>query len=166
VLLNGSQLGLIVSKDEEFGFEQLAAYPLEQEEINHVLENMTRLQESGIKDMLLFYYPEDWLQGEIIWTPDADRIPALQEKYKSASTILSLSTAELRQRLEATPVCMILLLIEASHDRLMAYQHTKGNNFLHVKEWINFLAPNEWQNTWASPLKMPWGREIQEWMYF
>jgi hydroxymethylpyrimidine pyrophosphatase-like HAD family hydrolase len=129
VLLNGSQLGFIVSKDEEFGFEQLAAFPLEQEEINHVLENMTRLQGSGIRDMLLFYYPEDWLQGEIIWTPDADRIPALREKYKSASTVLSLSLAALKERLEAAPICMILLLIEASQDRLMAYQHTKGNNF-------------------------------------
>jgi hydroxymethylpyrimidine pyrophosphatase-like HAD family hydrolase len=130
VLLNGSQLGFITKHEEEFAFEQLASFPLAADEIHTVFNGIKKLAEDNIDDVILFYYPEDWKAGEIIWTANAERIPHLQQKYTSASSVTSTSLEDLGKELLSKPICMILLLIDIPADRLMAYQHTKQNNFI------------------------------------
>ena len=130
VLLNGSQLGFINKVNNEFSFEQLQSFPLSAEEIKTVLDRLQHFTDDDIRDIILFYYPENWRNGEIIWTPDARRIPHLQQKYTSASTVMSIPLVELGAELLSNPVCMILLLVDIPGDRLMAYQHTKRNHFI------------------------------------
>jgi hydroxymethylpyrimidine pyrophosphatase-like HAD family hydrolase len=130
ILLNGSQLGFITKYENEFAFEKLASFTLTAEEISIVLAGIKRLTDDNINDVILFYYPDDWKKGEIIWTPVIERIPHLQQKYTSASSVISTSTDELANELLASPVCMILLLIDMPADRLMAYQHTSPSNFI------------------------------------
>ena len=129
ILLNGSQLGHITKIENEFAFEQIAAFPLSTDEIDTVLGGINRLADDQVSDIILFYYPADWKKGEIIWTPNVERIPHLQHKYRSASTVLSMGIDELAKELMKEPVCMILLLVDIPSDRLMAYQHTKRSNF-------------------------------------
>jgi hypothetical protein len=124
VLLNGSQLGFIAKMDDEFIFEQLVSFPLMKEEINEVLNKVKKFTKEDISNIILFYYPENWEKGEVIWTPDPSRIPHLQQKYPSASTVFSVQLTDLEKELLASPVCMILLLADIPGDRLMAYQHT------------------------------------------
>lgn len=76
-----------------------------------------------------FHYPRDWRAGERVWTPTAERIPALAERYRSASEVATAPVAALRERLHAADVCMLMLLVNASGDRLMAYQHAQPNRF-------------------------------------
>jgi hydroxymethylpyrimidine pyrophosphatase-like HAD family hydrolase len=128
VLLNGSQLGYINKTEDGFDFTQLAAFPLRELEINKVLSTIERF-EDVINDLVLFYYPEDWKKGEIIWTVSKEKIPALQDKYRSASAVISTPLDELPAILNKESVCMILLLIDVPGDTLMAYQHTERNNF-------------------------------------
>lgn len=130
VLLNGSQLGYIIKIDKEFSFEQLQCFPLSAEEIKHEINNLQQLTNDGIRDIILFYYPEDWKNGEIIWTPDAHRIPHLQQKYASASSVISIPLNELENELLKNPVCMLLILVDIPGDKLMAYQHTKRSHFV------------------------------------
>jgi hydroxymethylpyrimidine pyrophosphatase-like HAD family hydrolase len=130
VLLNGSQLGLINKTEDQFNFTHLASFPLHTDEIRKTISGVRELVEGGIKDLVLFYYPDDWTKGEVIWTPIAGKIPFLQNKYKSASSVISVSLNELETLLHEGPVCMIFLLIEVPGDRLMAYQHTQRNNFI------------------------------------
>ena len=130
VLLNGSQLGYLTKTENGFGFEQLCAFPLASMEIQSVLDGVKRLMEAKVSDFILFYYPENWEKGEIIWTPLADKVPHLQEKYKSASSVISTSQEKLADLLHNEPICMIFLLIEIPQDQLMAYQHTKRSNFI------------------------------------
>jgi hydroxymethylpyrimidine pyrophosphatase-like HAD family hydrolase len=130
ILLNGSQLGYITKVGDEFAFEQLASFPLMKEEIQGVFDGVKRLMDAKVNDFILFYYPEDWKNGEIIWTPLSDKIPYLQDKYKSASSVISTDLDELKKHLLAKPICMIFLLIEIPQDQLMAYQHTKRSNFV------------------------------------
>jgi hypothetical protein len=82
-----------------------------------------------VTDLLVFYYPRDWRQGEIIWTPLEERIEAVQNKYLSASKVYSAPVEALREDLLAQEICMIFLLIDIPQDKLMAYQHTKQSNF-------------------------------------
>jgi hydroxymethylpyrimidine pyrophosphatase-like HAD family hydrolase len=130
VLLNGSQLGYIKQSGESFIFEQLASFPLEPVEIKEVISGLKDLQKGGVSDLVLFFYREDWKQGEIIWTPSEERIPGIRKKYQSASSVIACSVTALEKILSESPVCMILLLIEAKNDQLMAYQHTRRNNFI------------------------------------
>ncbi len=130
ILLNGSQLGYITKTEGEFCFEQLASFPLATEEKEGVMNGVDRLVEGKLTDFLVFYYPEDWKEGEIIWTPVAEKIPYLQNKYKSASSVISTSAEELRQQLLSKSICMIFLLLEVPADKLMAYQHTHNSNFI------------------------------------
>jgi len=130
VLMNGSQLGYIVENAEgEFSYEEIAAFPLESKEIEVPLKIASDLVTAGEKDLLLFYYPRNWQLGEIIWTPDEERIGSVAKKYASASRVYSESIEELRKDLNSEEICMIFLLIDLPHDKLMAYQHTKKNNF-------------------------------------
>lgn len=128
VLLNGSQLGYIIKHEDGFNFEQLAAFPMREIEINKVIATVDRFNDV-MDDLVLFYYQEDWKAGEIIWTPVKEKIPFLQNKYRSASSVISCSLEELVKILLSKSICMILLLIDAPHDKLMAYQHTERNNF-------------------------------------
>jgi hydroxymethylpyrimidine pyrophosphatase-like HAD family hydrolase len=130
VLLNGSQLGYITKTDNEFAFEQLQCFPLAAEEIKAEIQTLQQLSDDGIRDIILFYYPEDWKSGEIIWTPDPQRIPHLQQKYTSASSVISISLNELLTELLKNPVCMMLVLVDIPSDKLMAYQHTKRHHFV------------------------------------
>jgi hydroxymethylpyrimidine pyrophosphatase-like HAD family hydrolase len=130
ILLNGSQLGFISRVNEGLVFEQLHAETLKQEEIVTVIRSIDRFLKAGITDFLLFYYPVDWRCGEILWTPRPERIPRLEAKYRSASSVVSGSLEELEAQLSQHLICMIFLLIEATEDKLMAYQHTKKNNFI------------------------------------
>ena len=130
VLLNGSQLGYITKTDAEFAFKQLKAFPLTADEIKEVLIKIKHITGGDINNIILFYYPEDWEKGEVIWTPDPQRIPHLQKKYRSASTVMSMQLDDLATELLTNSVCMILLLIDIPADRLMAYQHTRRSNFV------------------------------------
>ncbi len=130
VLLNGSQLGYITKIDEEFSFDQLQCFPLTTEEIKAEIEKLQQFTDDGIQDIILFYYPEDWKNGEIIWTPVAERIPHLQQKYSSASSVISIPIKELANELLKNPVCMLLRLVDIPNDKLMAYQHTKRSHFV------------------------------------
>ena len=96
------------------------------EEIDRILGTIERFGDV-MKDIILFYYPEDWEQGEIIWTPVKERIPVIENKYRSASTVFSSSIEVLSTCLHEQPICMILMLIDTSEDRLMGrVKETKG----------------------------------------
>jgi hydroxymethylpyrimidine pyrophosphatase-like HAD family hydrolase len=130
ILMNGSQLGYIVQdKDGRFSYEEINAFPLATMEINDVLKIVGDLIGQGMDGLLVFYYPRNWKAGEIIWTPDPATIEHVQKKYPSASTVYSSGTGRLKEDLLKEEICMIFLLIDIPQDKLMAYQHTKKNNF-------------------------------------
>jgi len=130
VLMNGSQLGYIMQNNEgNFLYNEIDAFPLEPNEIAEVLQIVTGFIKNNDLDLLVFYYPRDWEQGEIIWTPLTDKTETVQKKYVSASKVYSSSLENLQTDLHAQEICMIFLLIDIPQDRLMAYQHTKRNNF-------------------------------------
>ena len=130
VSMNGSQLGL-VTRDEkdELCFEEIAAFPLEPGEIDEVLKGVEGLLAGGVREVLLFYYPRDWRMGEIIWTPVAEKVAHVKEKYRSASAVTAVEFEKLRSQLHAEEICMIFLLIERPADDLMAYQHSRPSSF-------------------------------------
>lgn len=130
VLMNGSQLGFI-NRDKEgnFGYDEIAAFPLEQHEIEDALQPVMDFLNDNVHDLLVFYYPRDWKQGEIIWTPVEGKIPLVTNKYLSASKVYSCPLEDLRNDLLSQQICMIFLLIDVPEDKLMAYQHTKRSNF-------------------------------------
>ena len=134
VSMNGSQLGY-VQRDEkdELCFKEIAAFPLSSNEIDSVLAGVDALLDDGIREVLLFYYPRDWRMGEVIWTPVAEKVEYVKEKYKSASSVTAVETGKLAEQLHAEEICMIFLLIERSADDLMAYQHSKPSSFFTAK---------------------------------
>ena len=130
VSMNGSQIGY-VTRDEnnELAFEEIDAFPLESEQIDDVLAGVKKLLDDDIREVLLFYYPRDWRKGEIIWTPVAEKILHVKEKYRSASSVTAIELETLREELHAEEICMIFLLIERPADDLMAYQHSRPSSF-------------------------------------
>jgi hydroxymethylpyrimidine pyrophosphatase-like HAD family hydrolase len=142
ILLNGSQLGFITKEQNDFAFEQLVSFPLTALELNAVLRTLQIFARDNIKDIILFYYPENWKDGEIIWTPDERRIPHLQAKYRSATSVISTTLDQLANQLLSKPVCMILLLVDLPSDKLMAYQHTGRSNFV-TREGVDKLFGTE-----------------------
>ncbi len=134
VSMNGSQLGF-VTRDEkdELCFEEIDAFPLETAQIDEVLAGVEKLVDDGIRDVLLFYYPRDWRMGEIIWTPIAEKIVHVKEKYTSASSVTAVELSKLQEQLHAEEICMIFLLIERPADDLMAYQHSRPSSFFNRK---------------------------------
>jgi hydroxymethylpyrimidine pyrophosphatase-like HAD family hydrolase len=140
VLMNGSQLGYMLEHtDGTLGYKEIAAFPLERDEIGDVIQKVKNLAEGGLNDLLLFYYPRMWQKGEIIWTPDAGRIVAAKEKYLSAETVYSSEIDELHEQLLSEDICMIFLLVDIPEDKLMAYQHTSKSNFF-THKGINKLT--------------------------
>jgi len=130
VLMNGSQLGY-VTKDNEgnFGYEEIDAFPLHPDEIKEHFKIVENLIQENIRDLLVFYYPRNWRLGEIIWTPVEEKIVSVQNKYLSATEVYSSPLEVLQNNLLEQEICMIFLLIDIPQDKLMAYQHTKRNNF-------------------------------------
>lgn len=143
VSLYGSQIGY-VTRDEkqELCFEELDAFPLDAGEIDEVLDRVKALVDGGVRDLLLFYYPRDWRMGEIIWTPVAEKVIHVKEKYTSASSVTAVELEKLREQLHAEEICMIFLLVEIPQDQLMAYQHTNRNNFF-THKGVNKLTGTE-----------------------
>ena len=131
VSLKGSQVGRVVATaGGELAFEELAAFPLTASEIGEVMTGVRGLVEQGVQELLVFFYPRDWRQGERIWTPDPARVDAIAAKYRSASRVFSGPVDELEAVLHAEPQCMVFLLVDAPEDRLMAYQHTGRARFV------------------------------------
>jgi hydroxymethylpyrimidine pyrophosphatase-like HAD family hydrolase len=139
VSMNGSQLGY-VTKDEkdELIFEEINAFPLEADRIDEVLAGVQKLLDDGIREVLLFYYPRDWRMGEIIWTPVAEKVIHVKEKYRSASSVTAVELPKLQEQLHAEEICMIFLLIERPSDDLMAYQHSRPSSFF-TREGVDKL---------------------------
>ena len=130
ILMNGSQLGFITQAENgEFGYEEIAAFPLLPEEIQKPLDIALGFMEQNVMDILVFYYPRNWQLGEIIWTPEEARVGKVQNKYQSASKVYSSPIAGLKENLLSQEICMVFLLIDMPQDKLMAYQHTKRSNF-------------------------------------
>lgn len=134
VSMNGSQLGY-VTRDSggELCFDEMKAFTLTANEIDSVLAGVDALLADGIRDVLLFYYPRDWRMGEIIWTPVAEKVLHLKEKYASASAVTAVEPDKLAETLHAEEICMIFLLIERPADDLMAYQHSRPSSFFTAK---------------------------------
>ena len=154
VSMNGSQIGYVKRDDlGELSFEEIAAFPLTSNEIDACLAGVDALLDDNIRDLLLFYYPRDWRMGEIIWTPVAEKVDYVKEKYSSASAVSAVELAKLQEQLHAEEICMIFLLIERTADDLMAYQHSKPSSFFTTKgvdkltgaraaaEYIGFQMP-------------------------
>ncbi|WP_414473915.1 HAD family phosphatase [Microvirga sp. M2] len=131
VSLNGGLMGrLVETREGEIAFEEIRAYPLTAAELDEVLVGIQGLVDGGIDDLVLFYYPRDWTQGELIWTPSPEKVGEIRAKYLSATRIISSPVGALRNDLHAQEICMIFLLINAEEDRLMAYQHAKRSSFV------------------------------------
>ncbi len=140
VSMNGSQLGYITTDDkQELCFEEITAFPLDANEIDAVLAGVDALLADGIRDVLLFYYPRDWRMGEIIWTPVAEKVIHVKEKYTSASSVTAVESDKLSEQLHAEDICMIFLLVERPADDLMAYQHSKPSSFFTTKRCSRFF---------------------------
>ena len=134
ISMNGSQTGFVTTDEKgELCFEEIAAFPLSANEIDSVLAGVDALLEDDIREVLLFYYPRDWRLGEIIWTPVAEKVLHVKEKYKSASSVIAVEADKLAEMLHSEEICMIFLLIERPADDLMAYQHSKPSSFFTAK---------------------------------
>ena len=129
VLLNGAVSGYIVRTNGKLEYEELLAFPLKPPEIEKMLTGVAELLDAGISDLLLFFYTRNWREGESLWTPHAERIEGLKQKYLSASRVFSGSLAELKDELLKHEICMSCLFIDRPQDTLMAYQHSKRNSF-------------------------------------
>jgi hydroxymethylpyrimidine pyrophosphatase-like HAD family hydrolase len=77
--------------------------------------------------------------GEVIWTPVAEKVIHVKEKYTSASSVTAVELEKLGEQLHAEEICMIFLLIEIPQDELMAYQHTNRSNFF-TRKGVNKLT--------------------------
>jgi hydroxymethylpyrimidine pyrophosphatase-like HAD family hydrolase len=131
VALKGSLIGRIVAtQGGALSFEEIHAFTLSAAEIDEVLMGVRGLCQQGELDLLVFHYPRRWQQGELIWTPDPQRVGHVQEKYRSASRVFSGGVDVLEAALRAQPQCMVFLLIDAPQDRLMSYQHTQRTRFV------------------------------------
>ena len=130
VSLKGSLVGRIVAaRSGQPAFEELAAWPLAEAELREILDGVRGLDGQDVDDLLVFFYPRRWTEGELIWTPDAARIGHVQAKYRSASRVFAGGVAALEAELFAQPQCMVFMLIDVPQDRLMAYQHTGRARF-------------------------------------
>ena len=143
VSLYGSQIGYVKrDSNQELCFEELDAFPLAADEIDEVFKLVKKLLDDSVRDLLVFYYPRDWRMGEIIWTPVAEKVIHVKEKYTSASAVSAVEPEKLREQLHAEEICMIFLLIEIPQDQLMAYQHTNRSNFF-TRKGVNKLTGTE-----------------------
>jgi hypothetical protein len=139
VTLNGSLLGRVFeAPDGSMAFEEVAAYPLRAAEIDRALDGVQQLLDNNVREVLIFYYPRDWRAGEVVWTPVAENVLLVKEKYVSASSVSAVELGRLREQLHAEDICMIFLLLDVPEEQLMAYQHTRRSNFL-TREGVDKL---------------------------
>lgn len=130
VTLNGSLIGDIVRSGDDAVFAERAAFPLTAAEIGEVLAGLRQGLDEGSDDFTLFIYPRDPLIGEIIWTPDEERIAALKAKYLSASKVVAWPFPALCEALAAQDICMLSVLVERPEDTRLAFQHAKASSFV------------------------------------
>ncbi len=130
VSLNGAQIGYLEERDDLIAFREIAAFPLSEAAIDEVLVGVAGLLGGGIDDILLFFYGRDWTRGERIWTPTEARATAALERYRSASEVSCAPLDALRSTLLGEDICMLMMLVNAEDDRLMAYQHVKRSSFV------------------------------------
>jgi hydroxymethylpyrimidine pyrophosphatase-like HAD family hydrolase len=129
ILLNGSQIGFITHREDKLHFEEVKSFPMKPTEIDEIVDGLEELVDNNIRDILLFFYPLDWREGEVIWTPERNRIPKLSERYLSASEVVSWEVNELREKVHEARPCMSLVLVDRPGDTLMAYQHNQPSTF-------------------------------------
>jgi hydroxymethylpyrimidine pyrophosphatase-like HAD family hydrolase len=130
ILMNGSQLGFITQPEHDFfDFQEIAAFTLQPDEIDKVLEVIKKIVDDKVSEFMVFYYPRDWKKGENIWVPVKEKIETARRKYLSASAVIAGDYHIIEAELKKQDICMVFLLIDLPHDRLMAYQHTKKANF-------------------------------------
>jgi hypothetical protein len=131
VSLNGAVLGhLYEGTNGRIEFREAVATPVPTATCDAMLAELEQLLARGIDDVVLFYYPRDWQVGERLWTPRADRHADLRARYQSTSGVSSEPLTRLAAALAKWQPCMLFVLIGASHDQLMAYQHARPNQFL------------------------------------
>ncbi len=131
VSLNGSLVGSIyLQADGELGFREVEAFPVGPEEVETALTMVRELTAAGHAEVAVFHYPRDWRCGELIYTPNARRVRFLADKYRSATNVWAGSQEALQERLLAEDTCMIFVLIDVPEDHMMAYQHTRRENFI------------------------------------
>jgi hypothetical protein len=131
ISLNGSVVGYLrESSGDTIEFEELCATPVPASSWEAVLGDLDRLLASGIDDVVLFHYPRDWRAGERLWTPDATRREVLLARYSSVAEVTSGPLEQLALELSDCEPCMLMLLINSSHNQLMAYQHARPNEFV------------------------------------
>ena len=131
VSLNGSVVGhLREGSNGVIEFEELTSTAVPSSTREALVGELERLLASGIDDLVLFYYPHDWRAGERLWTPVEARQPELLGRYRSASAIDSAPLEQLAAALEACEPRMLFVLVGATHDELMAYQHARPNQFV------------------------------------
>jgi hydroxymethylpyrimidine pyrophosphatase-like HAD family hydrolase len=97
VSLNGAVIGHLTSADHGVTFEEVAAFPLARSDIEELLTGVQGLVDGGVHELVLFYYPRNWMMGELIWTPAPERLKELRAKYLSATEITSSTFDQLRQ---------------------------------------------------------------------
>ncbi len=131
VLLNGSVIGYVYgnSDDNKIFFEERAAYPLFEKEVDAIIEGLGQLLENGIREMLVFFYPRDWKQGEILWSPSVSYVEELKRRYFTASRVVSWGIEELRTQMKELETCMVHVMVHRSSGTLMAYQHSQPNTY-------------------------------------
>ncbi|MBC8089846.1 MAG: phosphotransferase [Phycisphaerae bacterium] len=131
ISLNGSVIGLLVPTESgDPLFEELACFPVTAEQIEQTVQGLETLLADGVDNVVLFHYPRDWRAGELIWTPNPERVDALISKYASAASVRSTPVSELREFLQSQGATMLSLLVDIPEDRLMAYQHFDPNQFI------------------------------------
>lgn len=130
VTLNGSLIGDIVqSASGALVFEERAAFPLQEAEVEIVVAAIEEAMGAGSDAFTLFAYPRDWQAGEWVWTPRADRVGPLREKYVSAAQVAGWPVARLRTELQRTSLCMLAIHVEDPTDRRLAFQHGRASGF-------------------------------------
>lgn len=128
VSLNGSQVGYI-NKDNKarFTFEETDAFPLKENEISKFISDVDAIL-SNNGNVLVFYYPRAWNKGEIIWTPDKEKVEETKKKYRSASHVYSGKLNTLHDHLLSEDICMIFLLATKT-DADVPYLQTNHKDF-------------------------------------
>jgi hydroxymethylpyrimidine pyrophosphatase-like HAD family hydrolase len=129
VLLNGSLLGHIQPQGGELVYQELAAYCMTPAEIAVITGGVEQLVKAKIDEVLLFFYPRNWREGETLWVPNPKKIPEMRKKFVSASRVISGPVSALSRELLSREICMTSLFIDRPEDTLMAYQHGRRSSF-------------------------------------
>lgn len=129
ILLNGSSIGRFVKVNDDLEWQEDAAFPILEEEIDDFIRGVEDLIDGGIRDMLVFFYPRDWREREIIWTPGTAHAQQKQAEYGSIARVVSWTVAELRQRMKEAETCMIFQHIDRPKEILRSYLHQDPMSF-------------------------------------